>query len=51
MAKNITFDNEAREALTKGVAKFARAVKSTLGPRGRYAVIEHGPEPRVHLEG
>src|SRR5437879_1258660 len=38
-AKMLAFDAEAREALLEGVTKLARAVKSTLGPRGRNAVI------------
>ncbi len=42
MAKQLCFDAEAREALKNGVTKLARAVKSTLGPRGRCAVIDKG---------
>ncbi len=42
MAKQLCFDVEAREALKEGVVKLARAVKSTLGPRGRCAVIDRG---------
>ncbi|HBP22750.1 MAG TPA: chaperonin GroEL, partial [Planctomycetes bacterium] len=38
-AKRIAFDTEAREALRRGVNKLARAVKVTLGPRGRNVVI------------
>ena len=33
MPKMIAFDQEAREALRRGVAKLAQAVKVTLGPR------------------
>ena len=52
MAKKITFDQEAREALREGVHKFARAVKGTLGPRGRYAVIDRGwGAPKVTKDG
>ncbi len=52
MAKRITFDREAREALMVGVSKFARAVKSTLGPRGRYAIVDRGfGSPRVTKDG
>ncbi|GHV69069.1 60 kDa chaperonin [Bacteroidia bacterium] len=40
MAKEIKFDNEARELLKKGVDELADAVKVTLGPRGRNVVIE-----------
>ncbi|MCL4222534.1 MAG: chaperonin GroEL [Phycisphaerales bacterium] len=38
--KELTFDIEARQALLAGVEKLARAVKATLGPRGRNAVID-----------
>jgi chaperonin GroEL len=38
--KKIAFDLEAREAIRKGVKTLARAVKVTLGPRGRNVVIE-----------
>lgn len=40
MAKDITFDIEARDALKNGVDKLANAVKITLGPKGRNVVIE-----------
>ena len=39
-AKKISFDQEAREAIKKGVQKLARAVKVTLGPRGRNVILE-----------
>ena len=39
-AKKILFDVEAREAMRRGVNQLARAVKTTLGPRGRNVVIE-----------
>ena len=42
MAKQLTFEGEAREAILRGVSKLARAVVSTLGPRGRNAVIDKG---------
>jgi len=38
-AKRILFDQEAREKIRTGVRKLARAVKVTLGPRGRNVVI------------
>jgi chaperonin GroEL len=41
-AKMLAFDAEARKALLQGVSKLARAVKATLGPRGRNAVIDKG---------
>ncbi len=39
-AKTITFDNQARESLKKGVDALADAVKVTLGPKGRNVVID-----------
>src|SRR5512140_874552 len=40
MAKRVTYGEEARQAILKGVNKLADAVKVTLGPRGRNVVIE-----------
>ncbi|GHT40812.1 60 kDa chaperonin 3 [Planctomycetales bacterium] len=40
MAKMIAFDQEAREALRRGVTKLAKAVKVTLGPKGRNVIIQ-----------
>ena len=40
MAKEIRFDAEARQGLAAGVNKLADAVKVTLGPKGRYVVLE-----------
>jgi chaperonin GroEL len=40
MPKQILFDNEARQAILRGVEKVAHAVRPTLGPRGRTVVIE-----------
>jgi chaperonin GroEL len=39
-AKEILFDENARRALERGVNTLADAVKVTLGPRGRYVVLE-----------
>ncbi len=39
-AKEILFDSQAREKLSRGVDKLANAVKVTLGPKGRNVVIE-----------
>jgi chaperonin GroEL len=38
--KELSFDTEARKSLLAGVEKLAAAVKSTLGPRGRNAVLD-----------
>ncbi len=40
MAKEITFDLEARDALKRGVDILANAVKVTLGPKGRNVIID-----------
>ncbi|RLS64679.1 MAG: chaperonin GroEL [Planctomycetota bacterium] len=39
-AKQIAFDNDAREKILRGIQKLARAVKVTLGPSGRVVVLE-----------
>jgi len=39
-AKRIAFDQEAREAIRRGVAVLARAVRVTLGPSGRNVILE-----------
>ena len=39
-AKKIAFDQEAREAIRRGVRQLAKAVKVTLGPRGRNVLLE-----------
>jgi len=38
--KNLAFDSEARKKMLQGVEKLALAVKSTLGPRGRNAILD-----------
>ncbi|MCO1576502.1 chaperonin GroEL [Crossiella sp. SN42] len=40
MAKHISFDEQARRALERGVNQLADAVKVTLGPRGRHVVLD-----------
>jgi chaperonin GroEL len=40
MAKQLSFDENARQALLVGVKKLARAVKATLGPAGRNVILE-----------
>jgi chaperonin GroEL len=52
VAKLLTFDDEARKSLLEGVSKLSRAVKSTLGPRGRNAVLDKGwGAPKVTKDG
>lgn len=51
-AKMIAFDQEAQEAMRRGVTKLARAVKVTLGPRGRNVIIEKSfGSPTVTKDG
>jgi len=48
----MVFEDEARKPLLAGVSKLARAVKSTLGPRGRNAVLDKGwGSPKVTKDG
>lgn len=52
MAKMIAFDQEAQEAMRRGVSKLARAVKVTLGPRGRNVILEKSfGSPTVTKDG
>ncbi|MFM8401102.1 MAG: TCP-1/cpn60 chaperonin family protein, partial [Pirellula sp.] len=52
MAKIIAFDQEAREAIRRGVGKLARAVKVTLGPRGRNVILQKSfGSPTVTKDG
>src|SRR5438477_4886027 len=39
-AKQLIFDEQARQALLKGVSKLAKAVTATLGPKGRNVVLD-----------
>jgi len=41
-AKKIAFDQEAREAIRRGVAILTKAVRVTLGPSGRNVILERG---------
>jgi len=51
-AKMILFDQDARQAVQRGVAKLARAVKVTLGPRGRNVIIQKSfGSPTVTKDG
>ena len=52
MAKQILFSEDARKGIAKGVAQAARAVKVTIGPRGRNVVIEKSyGGPRITNDG
>ena len=51
-AKKIAFSQDARESIREGVAKLARAVKITLGPRGRNVILEKSfGSPTVTKDG
>lgn len=52
MAKQMVFSDEARQPLLAGASKLAKAVRSTLGPRGRNAVLDKGwGSPKVTKDG
>jgi len=52
MAKMIAFEQEARDAIKKGVSKLARAVKVTLGPKGRNVILQKSfGSPTVTKDG
>src|SRR5262245_1905154 len=51
-AKKIAYDHEARELIRSGVRKLARAVRTTLGPRGRNVIIQKSfGSPTVTKDG
>src|SRR5688572_11578941 len=51
-AKQISYDAEAREHIRNGVRRLARAVKVTLGPRGRNVIIQKSfGSPTVTKDG
>src|SRR3989344_4126177 len=52
MAKQILFSEDARKSIAKGIAQAARAVKGTLGPKGRNVIIEKSyGAPRITNDG
>ncbi|MFH1173538.1 MAG: chaperonin GroEL [archaeon] len=51
MAKQIQFDEHARQALLKGVNKVANTVKITLGPQGRNVILDKPTHPLVTNDG
>src|SRR4051794_7874175 len=51
-AKQLAYADEARQKLLSGVTKLAKAVRCTLGPRGRNAVLDKGwGVPNVTKDG
>ncbi|REJ69601.1 MAG: chaperonin GroEL [Planctomycetota bacterium] len=52
MSKMIAFDQEARDAMRRGVGKLAKAVKVTLGPKGRNVILQKSfGSPTVTKDG
>ncbi|MEZ6070984.1 MAG: chaperonin GroEL [Pirellulales bacterium] len=52
MSKIIAFEQEARDAMRRGVTKLARAVKVTLGPKGRNVILQKSfGSPTVTKDG
>ena len=52
MPKQISYKEEAREALKRGVDKISNAVKVTLGPKGRNVVLDRGfGSPTITKDG
>src|SRR5216110_1507162 len=51
-AKQLAYSDEARQKLLAGASKLARAVRATLGPRGRNAVLDKGwGSPTITKDG
>jgi len=51
-AKQLIFDNDARQAILRGVQKLSKAVKTTLGPSGRVVILEKSfGSPTVTKDG
>ncbi|MEK7582858.1 MAG: chaperonin GroEL [Patescibacteria group bacterium] len=52
MSKQIQYNEQAREALKRGVDKLANAVKVTLGPKGRNVILDKGyGSPTITKDG
>ena len=47
MAKIISFDEEARRSLERGMNQLADAVRVTLGPKGRNVVLDKSGVPQL----
>src|SRR6476660_8709554 len=51
-AKQLSYADDARQKLLAGASKLARAVRSTLGPRGRNAILDKGwGSPNITKDG
>src|SRR5438132_3466739 len=52
MAKQLAYSDDARQKLLAGASKLARAVRATLGPRGRNAILDKGwGSPNITKDG
>jgi chaperonin GroEL len=51
MAKQITFDENARQAILRGINKVADTVKVTLGPMGRNIILDKSINPTITNDG
>src|SRR5512133_2260533 len=51
VSKKIMFDESARKAILSGVDKVANTVKITLGPKGRYVILDKTTKPVVTNDG
>ena len=52
MAKQITYGDESRQSILRGVNRLADAVKVTLGPKGRNVVLDKSfGAPRITKDG
>ena len=51
-AKQMEYSGDARQMILKGVGKLSKAVKATLGPKGRNAMLsKNGVPPRLPRTG
>src|SRR5690606_18072392 len=51
-SKQMKFDSDARQEIAQGLSQLARAVKATLGPRGRNVVLQKSfGSPRITKDG
>jgi chaperonin GroEL len=51
-SKQMVFENSARQEIANGLSQLARAVKATLGPRGRNVVLQKSfGSPRITKDG
>lgn len=51
MAKQIIFNENARQAILRGIDKVANTVKVTLGPRGRTVILDKSASPLISNDG